>query len=230
MVVETRKTRLVRCNAISSSWWTSIVFLPIIDIDPGNLSCIYSTFNFVSNHANQYNVTPILTFDQPLWWKAMSIVIDEKSNSGLSKIILRLGPFHTEMSFLSSIGHLMKGSGLYALIMSHAYDFPLPVTENRDSDLDLVYLEPGEDPTAMFETSGFFRKANLLPVLADVILRSVTMTAALPTEITVQYVIDGGSLLHQVPWKKGMKCSEIFKLYTEYVRKKYGSFTAYSWV
>ena len=32
---------------------SSIVSLPIIDMDPGNLSCIYSTLNFVSNHANQ---------------------------------------------------------------------------------------------------------------------------------------------------------------------------------
>ena len=28
---------------------SSIVFIPIIDMDPGNLSCIYSTLNFVSN-------------------------------------------------------------------------------------------------------------------------------------------------------------------------------------
>ena len=45
----------------------------------------------------------------------MSIIIDEKSNSSSSKIILRLGPFHTEMNFLGSIGHLMKGSGLEEL-------------------------------------------------------------------------------------------------------------------
>ena len=76
--------------------------------------------------------------------------------------------------------------------------------------------------TAMFETSGIFRKANK-PALADAILKSITMSDTLPTENFVQYVINGGSLLHQIPWKRGMKYSEIFKLYTEYIRKKYNS-------
>ena len=177
---------------------SSIVFLPIIDMDPGNLSCIYSTLNFVSNHANQYNVTPILTFDQSLWWKAMSIITNEKSNSSFSKIIFRLGPFHTEMSFLGSIGHLMKGSGLeelleliysdnavghivsgkavsrawrghslvqsalYALVMSHTYNLPLPITEDRDNDLDLVYLEPGEDPQQHLDVNEDLKEIKIM--------------------------------------------------------------------
>ena len=36
------------------------------------------------------------------------------------------------------------------------------------------------------------------------------------------FVIDGGALLHRVCWSKGMKFSEIRKLYTSYVRKHYG--------
>ena len=91
---------------------SDVIFLPMIDLDPSNVSCVYSTLVFVSNHAKKYNVTPILTFDQPLWWKAMCIANNEPTNSCLRRIVLRLGAFHTQMSFLGSIGHLMKGSGL----------------------------------------------------------------------------------------------------------------------
>ena len=77
--------------------------LPIIDLDPSSLSCIYSTTNFVRDQAKHLHVeTPVLTFDQALWLKATEI-INEKS----IKIVLILGGFHL-MSFLGSIGTLMK--------------------------------------------------------------------------------------------------------------------------
>ena len=41
-----------------------------------------------------------------------------QNGSGLSNIVLRLGGFHTEMSFLGSIGHLMAGSGLKDVLES----------------------------------------------------------------------------------------------------------------
>ena len=46
--------------------------------------------------------------DQPLWLKAVEIITD----SSLSSIVCRLGGFNTMMSFLESIGSMMKGSGL----------------------------------------------------------------------------------------------------------------------
>ena len=57
-------------------------------------------------------MTPIVTFDQPLFWKALSIVTNEPDNSEIKFVIVRLGGFHTEMSFLGCIGHLMESSGL----------------------------------------------------------------------------------------------------------------------
>ena len=38
----------------------------------------------------------------------------------------------------------------------------------------------------------------------------------------VQYVVDGGALLHQVPWLNGPAFANIMIRYTEYVIKKYG--------
>lgn len=63
-------------------------------------------------------MTPIITFDQPLYWKATLIIQDEPSSSRLKKIVLILGGFHMQMSFLESIGHLMIGTGLQECLVT----------------------------------------------------------------------------------------------------------------
>ena len=89
-----------------------IIFLPMIDMDPTNESCRYSTLHFVADQTNIYGVTPVLTFDQPLWMKAQHMLDAEPSTSRIKNIVLRLGGFHMEMSFLGSIGHIMTETGL----------------------------------------------------------------------------------------------------------------------
>ncbi|CAC5362573.1 unnamed protein product [Mytilus coruscus] len=91
---------------------SAFTFLPMIDMDPSDLSCIYSTLKFICSQAKSYGVKAIVTFDQPLYWKALTIITNESTTSELQSIILRLGGFHSEMSFLGSIGQLMSGSGL----------------------------------------------------------------------------------------------------------------------
>jgi len=64
--------------------------------------------SFIEQQANKLNVCDAcVTFDQPLWLKAVEIV----ASSSL-KVVCRLGGFHMMMSFLGSIGTLMSGSGL----------------------------------------------------------------------------------------------------------------------
>jgi transglutaminase/protease-like cytokinesis protein 3 len=73
----------------------TVSFLPIIDLNPNDLSCIYSVLMFVINQAEILQIrTPVLTFDQPLWLKATEIAT-AKSLS----IVLILGGFHMMMSF-----------------------------------------------------------------------------------------------------------------------------------
>ena len=91
---------------------SSVHFLPMIDMDPTDMTCIYSTLSFISNQASHYKYTPIITFDQPLWWKSLKIVSNEPQDSKLKSIILRLGGLHVEMSFLGCMGHIMAGSGI----------------------------------------------------------------------------------------------------------------------
>lgn len=91
-------------------------FLPMIDMNPSDLSYVYSTLLFVCREARRYQRTPVLTFDQPLFWKAMTIIWNEPDNSQLKSIVIRLGAFHTEMSFLSCIGHIVEGFGIQEIL------------------------------------------------------------------------------------------------------------------
>ena len=77
---------------------------------------MYYTLNYVAHHAARHNISPIITFDQPLWWKALSIILSQPEGSPNCKVVLRLGTFHMEMSYLGSIGHLMSGSGSVELL------------------------------------------------------------------------------------------------------------------
>ena len=87
---------------------STVSFLPIIDMDPTDLSCIYLTITFIIDQANSLEIqTPVITFDQPLWLKANEIVQTKELN-----VVLMLGGFPTMMSFMGSIGHLMEGFGL----------------------------------------------------------------------------------------------------------------------
>ena len=92
---------------------SSVMFLPMTDRNPSDVTCVSSTLHYVSEHAKQHGIAnPIVTFDQSLWLKAFNIIQTEPANSELRKVIVLLGAFHAEMSFLGSIGHLMAGSGL----------------------------------------------------------------------------------------------------------------------
>ena len=88
----------------------------MIDMNPSDVTCVYSTLKYIREHARRHDVTPIITFDQPLWWKAQMIIVTEPVGSDLKDIILRLGDFHGEMSFLECIGYLMAGSALQEVL------------------------------------------------------------------------------------------------------------------
>ena len=94
----------------------AITFLPMIDMNPNDMSCVYSTLRFVATECKRHEVTPILTFDQPLWWKGQLIIANEPAGGDLHALILRLGGFHAEMSLLGCIGSVMAASGLEELL------------------------------------------------------------------------------------------------------------------
>ena len=90
----------------------SINSLPIIHLKSTDERCIYSTLVFIIEQAKNMKIpTPSVTFDQPLWYKAMAIKAEQHL-----QIVIRLGGFHTKISFMGSIGMLMRGSGLADLL------------------------------------------------------------------------------------------------------------------
>lgn len=95
---------------------SSEIFLPLIDLTPSDPTCVRSTLEYIADHASRHGITPIITFDQQLWWIAYMIIESQPADSPLHQIILVLGGFHTEMSFLGTIGSLMAGSGLKEVI------------------------------------------------------------------------------------------------------------------
>jgi hypothetical protein len=95
---------------------SSIQFLPMIDMSPGDKTCILSTLEFISKIAIKHHVPPIITFDQPLYWKASEIIKTAPQDSYLKKIVLMLGSFHTLMNLLGAIGTLMEGTGLEGIL------------------------------------------------------------------------------------------------------------------
>ena len=56
---------------------SSVMFLPIIHLDPNDPACIYLTHNCVCNHARKHQYTPVIPFNQHLWWKAQMIVVGQ---------------------------------------------------------------------------------------------------------------------------------------------------------
>jgi len=88
--------------------------LPITDCIPNDLTCFFSTLKFISQHAASLQMpTACIRFEHPLWLKAIDVIHSHQLN-----IVCRLGPFHTMMSFLGSIGAVMAGSGLTELLES----------------------------------------------------------------------------------------------------------------
>ena len=103
-------------NECSHPGQSSVLFLPMIDMYPGDKTCILSTLEFICKLAAKHNISPIVTFDQPLFWKASEIVIEVEDSSPVKDVILLLGSFHTLMNLLGAIGTLMEGSGLKEIL------------------------------------------------------------------------------------------------------------------
>lgn len=104
----------------SHSGKASVNFLPIIDMKPTDYTCINSTLHFISKDADKHNASPTITFDNPLYWKARTIIENEPMSSPIKRIVVCLGGFHLKMSFLGTIGHLMAGTGL-DVVLSQVY-------------------------------------------------------------------------------------------------------------
>ncbi len=89
---------------------SDVVALPFINLSPSDMSTIYTALLFAQNEASLFNRNYcIITFDQPLFIKAVDIV--HASPELRDSIIVRLGGLHMAFSYMGSDGYIMSGSG-----------------------------------------------------------------------------------------------------------------------
>lgn len=89
--------------------------MPFINLSASNLTTLYSALIYAACESKKHGQMCIVTFDQPLFMKSIEMVKSAEQNSDISGIIVRLGGFHLLMSYLGTIGYIMKGSGLEEL-------------------------------------------------------------------------------------------------------------------
>jgi len=78
-------------------------------------------------------------------------------------------------------------------------------------------------PPALFESQLLMNPANK-PILADSLWDETIASAPKPPE-DVHFVLDGGALLHRIPWTKGSTWDDILNSYIRHVSLKYGRAT-----
>ena len=94
----------------------------------------------------------------------------------------------------------------------------------HDNPQSFFKFEMCSYPPALIDSSLLPRKANK-PVLADAIwTRTKNEQTTEPTG-NVDYVLDGGALLHCIPWPRGLTYTEIISLYVQQMTQRYGQAT-----
>ena len=91
---------------------SSIHFFPMIDMDLGDKTCIFSTLDYICKLATKHKMPAIVTFDQSLFWKAHEVVNNDPDDSPIRNVVLLLGTFHTLMNLLWTIGAPMEHTRL----------------------------------------------------------------------------------------------------------------------
>ncbi|VDI69503.1 Hypothetical predicted protein [Mytilus galloprovincialis] len=81
---------------------------------------------------------------------------------------------------------------------------------------EIFSYELSSQPSSMFDSSGFMRAASK-STLADAIWNLGDCTTEY-TDTVYSYVVDGGSLMHKIPWKSGLTFGEICKRYVDSVK------------
>jgi len=77
------------CGQGSQPLKSEVRMLPILELNPSVMTCVKSVLAFVSKQAQALNLpTTCITFDQPLYSKAVDIVLTENMN-----IVVRLSGF-----------------------------------------------------------------------------------------------------------------------------------------
>ena len=95
---------------------SKIGYLPVIDASPTDLSTVYTILLHSVNIADSLHLESIVVvFDQAIYAKAQQIRWQNPVFK--RRLVIRLGEFHTAMSFLSTIGKRFQDSGLEDILI-----------------------------------------------------------------------------------------------------------------
>ncbi|XP_076040893.1 uncharacterized protein LOC143025304 [Oratosquilla oratoria] len=98
----------------------------------------------------------------------------------------------------------------------------LVIVGERCEDLSTLFkFKLCSHPPALFDSSSLPLQANKA-VLADVLWKSIDEQRE-PSGDQVQCVLDGGALLHRIPWPRGSTYDSVCQIYVRYVTQKYGA-------
>jgi hypothetical protein len=90
---------------------------------------------------------------------------------------------------------------------------------------DLLQYELCSFPPSIFESVTLLRKADkpqLAKAIQEYATEMLSETSVTSVETDTQYVLDGGSLIHRIPWSKGVTYDVIAGSYASFVIKRYG--------
>jgi hypothetical protein len=93
---------------------SKIVILPFVNFTPSDPSTFYTALCYTQNICDKNDISfcPV-TFDQPLYIKSVEILEHHKSE--LKSLFIKIGGFHTNMSFMGAVGNIMADAGLEEL-------------------------------------------------------------------------------------------------------------------
>ena len=82
---------------------SAVLPLPFVNMDPSNLSTIYTCLQYVAEQRSKCGQSRIIvTFNQPLYAKAREMVLAAGPHSPLSGVVIRLGGFRDSTSCFPS--------------------------------------------------------------------------------------------------------------------------------
>ncbi|CAC5388950.1 unnamed protein product [Mytilus coruscus] len=204
---------------------SSVSFLPMIDLNASDMTCVYSTLNFGSNQAKRYDITAILTFDQPLYWKAFSII--ENENPVGTCIIQELeGKNKLDHTFRRKKQAITLGNKVQANLDGEPLHIDSQLPFQRCTNVaDGIFYDISEIfryelcgvPSSIFEITSLPREPQK-STLADYMWNLIELKPKAPTE--TYFVLNGGSLIH-LPWTKGATVDTICMTYVNYVNYHY---------
>lgn len=94
---------------------SAVIPLPFVNLEPTNLTTINTCVRYAAEECQKRRQKCIVTFDQPLFIKAVDIVSQADETDVLSSVIVRLGGLHLLMSYMGAVGRSMGESGLEEL-------------------------------------------------------------------------------------------------------------------